>query len=209
MSNQIFQLEFKLIGASDIPAADFGGTSDPYCFITVGNVRAQSSTCPSTLNPVWNQTFTFIVPPSETKVLVELYDEDNIGDDEKLGTAEVPLTGSLNQPESENTYPFKGADGSSKGTVKCGVKYSATGNQQARIDELTAENAQLKADLEEIQKKFEETAEILKGIKGNGSELSKVIAETEKINSICDICTSRNIYYYFCSCTFSESKGEG
>lgn len=63
------RLKIEVLSASGLMAADFGGKSDPYVKLGLGlstksitEKSLQKSTCiKSTLNPVWNQSFTFDV----------------------------------------------------------------------------------------------------------------------------------------------------
>ena len=51
--------------AQDVVAADPTGKSDPYCLVSLAGSSEptfRTETCLATLNPVWNQSFTF--PPS-------------------------------------------------------------------------------------------------------------------------------------------------
>ena len=50
-----FTLRVKLLRGSGLPAADRNGASDPYVVLRAAERKWRSSTCPKTLEPVWNE----------------------------------------------------------------------------------------------------------------------------------------------------------
>ncbi|GAB2254378.1 hypothetical protein Droror1_Dr00022187 [Drosera rotundifolia] len=61
-------LSMTVVSAEGLPALDFLGKSDPYMVLH------------DTLNPVWNQTFDFVVDDALHELLIlEVYDHDTIG----------------------------------------------------------------------------------------------------------------------------------
>lgn len=76
------QLAVTVIQGEDLPACDAGGTSDPYCKVYLmpdKKKKFETKVHRKTLNPVFNETFTFKVPYNEivTKTLVfAIYDFD-------------------------------------------------------------------------------------------------------------------------------------
>ena len=51
-------VEVGLLRATNLPAGDLNGLSDPYVVVYLGkNDVARSSTVMETLNPVWNERF--------------------------------------------------------------------------------------------------------------------------------------------------------
>ena len=63
------------------------GSSDPYVTLTIGAEKFSTSIKPSTLNPVWNETFELLVEESRNrKVDVTVFDRDRLPSrDESLG----------------------------------------------------------------------------------------------------------------------------
>lgn len=43
--------------ATHLLAKDFGGTSDPYVLVEIGNTRLRTRTIQRDIHPVWNKTF--------------------------------------------------------------------------------------------------------------------------------------------------------
>jgi Ca2+-dependent lipid-binding protein len=78
--------------ASQLVAADVGGKSDPFCELSLGSETVRSKTMKSTLEPVWNETFTFHVADVGAATLdLACFDWDRVGNNDKLGTVSVPI----------------------------------------------------------------------------------------------------------------------
>ena len=62
-------------------------SSDPYCLVKLG--RKRIAFCPviyKTLNPKWNETFTFEVDkPLSKKIHIKVYDDDGFSRDDCIG----------------------------------------------------------------------------------------------------------------------------
>lgn len=52
-------LTVRVIEARDLLAKDMNGLSDPYTILQIEGQRIQTKTIEKTLNPVWNESFTF------------------------------------------------------------------------------------------------------------------------------------------------------
>ena len=84
----------KVSHASGLIAMDSNGTSDPFCVMHVGDKKHKTSTKMRTLEPVWNETFTFRakdVANSNGIVVFELFDKDQWTRDDFLGRVFVFL----------------------------------------------------------------------------------------------------------------------
>ncbi|ORX49323.1 hypothetical protein BCR36DRAFT_328417 [Piromyces finnis] len=92
LSPQMGNLTVK-IDQANVIAADHSGTSDPYVKVMLrGQEIKKTGVIKKTLNPIWNESFT--VPIAErmnNKLVFEVYDWNQIGKDESIGQAEVPL----------------------------------------------------------------------------------------------------------------------
>lgn len=73
---------------------DAGGTSDPYVKLWVHpNKKPKFCTkkLKKTLNPVYNETFTFLKLPfnemSDKKLVMAVYDQDAMGSDDQIGVS--------------------------------------------------------------------------------------------------------------------------
>ena len=83
------------------------GTSDPYVVFTLENQAGKkiqqinSKFKKATLNPVWNESFTFDISSKDEYLVVEVYDKDTFGNDDFEGMFRV----SLNLIDDERMAP--------------------------------------------------------------------------------------------------------
>jgi len=82
-------LSVRLVECKDLIVKDLT-TSDPYCVLKLGSQTCKSSTKYRTLNPVYNEQFSFSWDGVEALV-VEVYDKDELTKDDHMGLAEVDL----------------------------------------------------------------------------------------------------------------------
>ena len=88
----------RLIRATDVVAMDSGGTSDPFASVRYRGLESTSKTIYETLNPEWDEIFTFRVPPNkitldETDVLeFHVFDRD-VALHDFIGYAKLDLMG--------------------------------------------------------------------------------------------------------------------
>ncbi|XP_070544656.1 synaptotagmin-1-like isoform X2 [Ptychodera flava] len=91
------KLTVGVIQAADLPGMDFSGTSDPYVKVYLlpdKKKKYETKVHRKTLNPVFNETFTFKVPYSDVagKTLVfAIYDFDRFSRHDVIGEVKVPL----------------------------------------------------------------------------------------------------------------------
>ncbi|KAJ2488369.1 Tricalbin-2 [Coemansia sp. RSA 2050] len=101
-------VRLRITSASDLPAADKSGTSDPYVVALVDGVKVwESQTLKKTLNPRWNQqTEVGIRQRSKTVLTLEVYDWNQIQSHTLLGSTTIPLRElPINEPV-EKDYPL-------------------------------------------------------------------------------------------------------
>ena len=89
------QLRIRVIEAKDLPAMDWGGTSDPYIVATFESKTRKTATVFKTLHPVWNELLNFATKSDEMDNLLQLecFDQDFGGKDDSCGRCEVDLNG--------------------------------------------------------------------------------------------------------------------
>lgn len=91
------QLMVGIIQAAELPALDMGGTSDPYVKLFLlpdKKKKFETKVHRKTLNPVFNEQFTFKVPYAELggKTLVlTVYDFDRFSKHDVIGEVKVPM----------------------------------------------------------------------------------------------------------------------
>ncbi|KAJ0710153.1 putative C2 domain, synaptotagmin-like mitochondrial-lipid-binding domain, C2 domain superfamily [Helianthus annuus] len=75
-------LSVTVISAEDLPSTDLLGKTDPFVVLTMKKTGMKNSTrvVNENLNPVWNQTFDFVVEDGlHDMLVVEVYDHDTFG----------------------------------------------------------------------------------------------------------------------------------
>ncbi|KAJ2720615.1 Tricalbin-2 [Coemansia sp. Benny D115] len=98
----------RIASATNLPAADKSGTSDPYVVALVDGVKVwESNTVKKTLNPHWNQqTEVGIRQRSKTVLTLEVYDWNQIQSHTLLGTTTIPLKDLPINAPVEKDYPL-------------------------------------------------------------------------------------------------------
>lgn len=105
-------LRVGLKEARNIVAADVGGTSDPYCILTIGDsfskdsIRKGSMVIDKTLTPKWDETFLFSVNVNDM-LTVDLFDKDLVGKDDFLGRAQIPLNTLVHGKVHDQWFKFQ------------------------------------------------------------------------------------------------------
>uniref|UniRef100_A0A8C0GY48 Synaptotagmin 8 n=1 Tax=Chelonoidis abingdonii TaxID=106734 RepID=A0A8C0GY48_CHEAB len=83
--------------AADLKAMDSGGTSDPYVIVYLTSdmrKKYESKVYRKTLNPVFNETFTFQIPQaemSESTLVMQIYDFNRFAKHDIIGEVRLPL----------------------------------------------------------------------------------------------------------------------
>ena len=112
--NNMGTLNVEVHDATDLPAADRNGYSDPYCkFILNDKQVHKTETQKKTLHPAWNERFTVAVKSRTAAVFkLECWDWDRGDSDDLLGTADINLN--LLEPfqSQEVTLGLDGKSGS-------------------------------------------------------------------------------------------------
>lgn len=78
--------------AKGLPAKDYNGLSDPYVKLQLGKSKARTRVIRKTLNPSWNEEFTFKVDDLSEELHISLWDEDKFLVDDFLGQVKVPVS---------------------------------------------------------------------------------------------------------------------
>ncbi|XP_039121292.1 synaptotagmin-5 [Dioscorea cayenensis subsp. rotundata] len=87
------KLSIVVVKANALKNMEMIGKSDPYVVLYVRPMfKVKTKVVNNNLNPVWNETFELIADDQETQSIVfEVFDEDNLADDKKLGIVKLPL----------------------------------------------------------------------------------------------------------------------
>ena len=90
--DQVYWTEVRIERGTDLAAKDISGTSDPYVKVIYGTEEKYvTSIVDSTLNPVWNETFTFFTEDLNVPLYFRVFDRDRIGRDEAMGSTKLDL----------------------------------------------------------------------------------------------------------------------
>lgn len=97
------KLTVTVVKASGLKNMELIGKSDPYVILHIRPLfKVKTKVVDNNLNPVWDETFELIAEDKETQsLLIEVFDKDNIGQDEKLGVTKLPLIDLENETPKE------------------------------------------------------------------------------------------------------------
>ncbi|XP_073224229.1 synaptotagmin-4-like [Cicer arietinum] len=99
-------LSVTVISAEDLPVVDLLGKADPFVVLGLkkSEKKLKTRVVNETLNPVWNQTFDFVVEDGlHDMLIVELWDHDTFGK-EKMGKVIMTLTKVILEGEYNETF---------------------------------------------------------------------------------------------------------
>ncbi|KAL5850593.1 hypothetical protein ACOSQ4_008606 [Xanthoceras sorbifolium] len=111
-----------VISAENLPAADLMGKADPYVVLTMKKSETKNKTrvVNECLNPVWNQTFDFVVEDGLHDMLIlEVYDHDTFGKD-YMGRCILTLTRVILEGEYKDSFDL---DGTPSGKIHLHLKW--------------------------------------------------------------------------------------
>ncbi|KAL6502094.1 Synaptotagmin-5 [Orobanche gracilis] len=117
-------LSVTVVSGEDLPATDFMGKSDPFVLLTMKKSDQKNKTrvLNDTLNPVWNQTFDFVVEDGLHELLIlEVYDHDTFGK-EKMGRCAMTLSRAILEGEFTDSFPI---DGAKSGKLNLHLKWTS------------------------------------------------------------------------------------
>ncbi|CAD6216916.1 unnamed protein product [Miscanthus lutarioriparius] len=104
-------LSVTVISAEDLPPMDIGGKADPFVvlYLKKGETKRKTRVVTDTLNPIWNQTFDFMVEDAlHDLLMVEVWDHDTFGKD-YIGRCILTLTRVILEGEFQDTFVVQGA----------------------------------------------------------------------------------------------------
>ncbi|XP_050364254.1 synaptotagmin-4-like [Argentina anserina] len=117
-------LSVTVISAEDLPIVDFMGKADPFVVLLMKKSEAKQKTrvITNNLNPVWNQTFDFMVEDALHEMLIiEVWDHDTFGKD-RIGRVIMTLTRVLMEGEYQDCFPI---DIAKSGRITMSLKWVA------------------------------------------------------------------------------------
>ena len=84
-------LTVHVVEARDLKPMDMDGTSDPYVVLQIEDQRIETNYKKSTLQPVWNESFTFEITHGREPLQIVVMDKDTFGNDDLEGICQFPL----------------------------------------------------------------------------------------------------------------------
>jgi len=101
-------LHVTVLEAKALPAADHGGTSDPFCELHLGNVSHKTKVVKKNLNPTWHEEFTFHPGYSlrDDAVHFLVYDWNHIEKNHLIAQVSVPLSRFLTKGTMQTWLPL-------------------------------------------------------------------------------------------------------
>ncbi|XP_061341048.1 synaptotagmin-4-like isoform X2 [Gastrolobium bilobum] len=104
-------LSVTVISAEDLPVVDLMGKADPFVVLMLkkSEKKLKTRVVNESLNPIWNQTFDFVVEDGLREMLIlEVWDHDTFGK-EKIGRVLMTLTKVILEGEYQETVPLDAA----------------------------------------------------------------------------------------------------
>ncbi|DBA67073.1 TPA: hypothetical protein ACH3X2_001401 [Trebouxia sp. C0005] len=132
-----------------------GGSSDPVCKVSFGPFKARTRVLKHTLDPEWNETFTFVLEPDALAVMgsvpmlsFDVWDHNNFAPNYFLGEASCQLPAEVQHSKVTQQLQLHSnrhkAKSQSKGSLSFGVWLGPTGNNLGRMREGTMSGARTK-----------------------------------------------------------------
>jgi len=88
----VMKLVVRVIEAKNLPPTDPNGLSDPYVRLQLGKHRFRTKVIKKSLNPKWNEEFSFRVDDLNEELVISVMDEDKFFNDDFVGQLKVPIS---------------------------------------------------------------------------------------------------------------------
>jgi hypothetical protein len=117
-------LTVNLLEAKDLKPMDYNGASDPYVILKVGDKQFTSTYKNSTLEPVWNEDFTFRITQRGLTFKADVYDKDQWGGDDYEGGIEINIEDFADQHKHDIWFNLKlNGESSGNGQLRLRIQY--------------------------------------------------------------------------------------
>ncbi|CAM9659324.1 unnamed protein product, partial [Hapterophycus canaliculatus] len=131
-------VQLTVVGCDKLRAADIGGKSDPFVLVKLGLAQEMKTDVKNrTLNPRYDATFDLLVYERSVEVMeFSVYDRDSgPGDDDFLGSCELPLSVLVPDVESAHNIPLSKTTSGSLLLKAVFVPLSSGKKRTAPVDE--------------------------------------------------------------------------
>ena len=117
-------LTVSVFEAQHLKPTDSDGSADPYALLHCEGQRIETRYHLNTLNPIWQETFTFQIRTGSDPLQVLVMDHDDSDSDNCMGEVSVDLGTLRDQREHEGWFELKGrAGGSAQGRIRLKVQW--------------------------------------------------------------------------------------
>ncbi|KAJ3389188.1 hypothetical protein HDU84_009095 [Entophlyctis sp. JEL0112] len=170
-------IKLKLVGAKALTNVEImGRKSDPYAKLYIGHTLLGASLVKeNTLDPVWNETFFGVAFSKSQKILVELWDFNNLKMDKSLGKVEIVMADLLGF--------FDDAVVKSKDFERLredGLRVNKVSNGVNVIAPVYLDESALKGDLKNKSKKPKETEDAFDHVEEVSPSVTDPLKQSEK-----------------------------
>ncbi|XP_073000671.1 C2 and GRAM domain-containing protein At1g03370-like isoform X1 [Typha latifolia] len=85
------RLFIHVIEARNLPSIYLNGSSDPYVRLQLGKRRSKTTVVKKSLNPLWDEEFSFLVGDLKEELIISVLNEDKYFNNDFLGWVRIPL----------------------------------------------------------------------------------------------------------------------
>lgn len=116
---EVFDIELQVLSGRKLPSKDIGGKSDPFIKISIADETVQTKVIKNSLNPSWNETFSFRFFSNPKSIRFDVMDEDKVSDD-KMGIANFNISTLLKSASRtfEGNLKLEGGGKKNKGSLQ-------------------------------------------------------------------------------------------
>ena len=82
----------RVLEAKNLLAIDSKGSSDPYVRLQLGKQKFKTKVMKKSLNPQWDEEFSFRVDDLNEELVVSVMDEDKYFNDDFVGQVRIPVS---------------------------------------------------------------------------------------------------------------------
>ena len=86
------KLVVRVLEAKNLLAIDSKGSSDPYVRLQLGKQKCKTKVMKKSLNPQWDEEFSFRVDDLNDELVVSVMDEDKYFNDDFVGQVRIPVS---------------------------------------------------------------------------------------------------------------------
>jgi hypothetical protein len=146
-------LYVTLLHAKDLKPMDMNGSSNPYVIFKLGTQKATSSFKQSTLEPIWNEDFSFPVNSKNLDLHVEVWTHGRFGGEEIQGQLKIPLKDLSNQMKIERDFDLEMDNGTI--TLRLQFLYSKYKYYSQNFIKTEAQILRLQEDIHELNRYYD------------------------------------------------------